>query len=78
MTRSSNRLHWIRGYFGRDWRRGRGTIALLQLIAREDLMTRGSDEGRMTLVGLELQMQTRPFRLTARSDAREIAERLVA
>lgn len=80
----------LRARWGRDWMVRDGWRAVIQIIPMEGLMTRPADQGRMTLVGAELEIGVRrsrtafvekgwraPWRAYARfrSDADEIAQR---
>lgn len=79
----------FRAYVGPDFMYEDGYHAVLQFLPMRSLMTKRSDEGRMILVGLEVEVGVRrsylhrvkhglgPWRpyLRLRSDATEIAER---
>ena len=80
----------IRARAGRDWLRQAGWSATVQILPMPSLMGR-RDEGRLTLVGAEVEVSIRPAhhrhagdpclwlpRFSFRSDAGEIAERRAA
>lgn len=80
----------VRARWGRDWLVRDGWHIVLQLLPMRSLMVRRADEGRMTLVGLEIEIGFRrslaawvdgareafwrPY-LRFRTDAAEIANR---